>query len=153
MDKHSDPTSHVGFWMRAAALILDCLIILAVTIACLSVLVPTRPEALASWAWADILVNKLFPTAYFLGYWITRQATPGLTLVGGQVVNAQDSGSPTLLQWLERYVSGLASFVLLGIGFVWIAFDAQKQGLHDKASRTMVIKSPARIRHRIHDTK
>jgi uncharacterized RDD family membrane protein YckC len=31
---------------------------------------------------------------------------------------------------------------MLGIGFLWIAFDVRKQGIHDKIADTVVVKLP-----------
>jgi uncharacterized RDD family membrane protein YckC len=34
------------------------------------------------------------------------------------------------------------STIILYIGFIWIAFDDRKQGIHDKIAETYVIKLP-----------
>jgi uncharacterized RDD family membrane protein YckC len=31
---------------------------------------------------------------------------------------------------------------MLGTGFLWIAFDSRKQGIHDKIADTVVVKLP-----------
>jgi uncharacterized RDD family membrane protein YckC len=44
----------------------------------------------------------------------------------------------SLLRFLGYVVCGLT----LGIGFLWIAFDSRKQGIHDKIADTVVVKLP-----------
>jgi uncharacterized RDD family membrane protein YckC len=39
-----------------------------------------------------------------------------------------------------RWVGYIISAVVLYLGFVWIAFDAKKQGWHDKIAGTVVIR-------------
>ncbi len=43
-------------------------------------------------------------------------------------------------QCVARYFSCLASKRPLGVGFLWIAFDAKKQAWHGKLSGTIVIR-------------
>jgi uncharacterized RDD family membrane protein YckC len=45
-------------------------------------------------------------------------------------------GKAALREVLGKFVSG----ILLGIGYLMVAFDLQKQGLHDKIADTYVIK-------------
>ena len=40
-----------------------------------------------------------------------------------------------------RYVGYLASGLILGIGYLMIAFSAEKKGLHDNIANTVVVKS------------
>ncbi|HEY4989416.1 MAG TPA: AIR carboxylase family protein, partial [Opitutaceae bacterium] len=35
-----------------------------------------------------------------------------------------------------------ASVLALGLGFIWIAFDREKQGWHDKIAGTVVVRLP-----------
>ena len=45
-------------------------------------------------------------------------------------------GKAAMREILGKFVSG----ILLGIGYLMVAFDSQKQGLHDKIANTYVIK-------------
>jgi len=72
----------------------------------------------------------------------------GLTvvLIGGivfglQVVRAD--GRP--VDWSTAIVRALGCFlslVVVGLGFIWIAFDDQRQGWHDKIAGTVVVRVP-----------
>jgi uncharacterized RDD family membrane protein YckC len=48
--------------------------------------------------------------------------------------------SPGFGRALARSASYFASVATLGLGFLWIAFDAEHRGLHDHLSRTHVVK-------------
>jgi len=55
-----------------------------------------------------------------------------------------DSSPITLPYALLRYLGYIVSTITLLIGFIWIAFDERKQGLHDKIADTYVVKLPVR---------
>jgi uncharacterized RDD family membrane protein YckC len=40
-----------------------------------------------------------------------------------------------------RYVGLILAFLCLLIGIIWVAFDANKQGWHDKIAGTYVVKA------------
>ena len=74
---------------------------------------------------------------FFIGY---CGQTPGKMLVRVKVIRTDGSamtyGQAFLREVLGKFVSG----ILLGIGYLMVAFDSQKQGLHDKIADTYVIK-------------
>lgn len=67
-------------------------------------------------------------------------ATVGKMALGLQVVKAD--GGP--LDWftaiLRETVGKMISAIPAGFGFFWVAWDAKKQGFHDKIADTLVIK-------------
>lgn len=74
---------------------------------------------------------------FFIGY---CGQTPGKMLVRVKVIRTDGSalsyGQAFLREFLGKFVSG----ILLGIGYLMVAFDSQKQGLHDKIADTYVIR-------------
>jgi uncharacterized RDD family membrane protein YckC len=49
------------------------------------------------------------------------------------------------VDWVTVIVRALACFfsiVAAGLGFIWIAFDREKQGWHDKIAGTVVVRLP-----------
>jgi len=66
--------------------------------------------------------------------------TPGKKLLGMRVI--KEDGTPagffTMLirEWVGKPISGL----ILSLGFLWILFDRDKQGWHDKLMSTYVIE-------------
>ncbi len=52
-----------------------------------------------------------------------------------------DGSQLDLVGALLRYVGLVISIVPLFIGVIWAAFDAQKQGWHDKIAGTYVVRA------------
>ena len=55
--------------------------------------------------------------------------------------NVRWDGVPTLRQLVIRYLGYYVSTIPLGLGLIWVAFDARKQGWHDKMAGTVVVRS------------
>jgi uncharacterized RDD family membrane protein YckC len=74
---------------------------------------------------------------FFTGY---CGQTPGKMALRIKVIRTNGMeigyGKAALREVLGKFVSG----ILLGIGYLMVAFDLQKQGLHDKIADTYVIK-------------
>jgi uncharacterized RDD family membrane protein YckC len=110
-----------GFWIRILALIIDAILIGIVT-------------SMREW----------FPVAlatYAAILWKLRGATIGDIIFGLKVVRVD--GAP--MEWVTVVVRALACFfsiVVVGLGFIWIAFDRDKQGWHDKIAGTVVVRHP-----------
>ncbi len=83
-----------------------------------------------------LLVNWLY-FAYFESS--ERQATPGKTAMGLKVTDT-DGKRLSFVTASIRYFAKFISSLVLFLGFVMIAFDAKKQGLHDKIAGTLVMK-------------
>ncbi|GAB3113635.1 RDD family protein [Aestuariicella hydrocarbonica] len=138
----SNPPQYAGFWIRTAAALIDSLIILAVTMPLLT-LVYGREYWLGDLAiqgtW-DVLFNYLLPALAVILFWIYRSATPGKMLLKLTIVDAATGGKPRTGQWVGRYFAYYLSILPLMLGFIWVAFDARKQGFHDKLAGTVVIR-------------
>jgi len=73
--------------------------------------------------------------------WKVKGTTIGGIVFGLQVVRAD--GRP--VDWSTAIVRALGCFlslVVVGLGFIWIAFDDQRQGWHDKIAGTVVVRVP-----------
>ena len=55
------------------------------------------------------------------------------------IVDVNTLSAPSTAQNIIRYLGYFISFLPLGLGFLWIAFDERKQGWHDKLAGTVVI--------------
>jgi len=79
--------------------------------------------------------------AYAAVFWKFKGSTVGSIIFGHKVVRID--GRP--VDWMTAIVRALACFISLiavGLGFIWIAFDPEKQGWHDKIAGTVVVKLP-----------
>ncbi len=138
-----------GFWIRTLALIVDGIIftvawgiVAAVGFPAVWSYLQSNPDPtefmayaqavnIGSWALAVIL------TVFFWGKW---GATPGKMICGLKIV--RPSGRKiTYLRALGRYFAQILSGLLLYIGFLMAAFDAEKRSLHDRICDTRVIRT------------
>jgi uncharacterized RDD family membrane protein YckC len=79
--------------------------------------------------------------AYYSGLWAWKGTTIGGIVVGLKVVRAD--GKPlTLPVTLIRSLAAAFSVFVLFLGYLWIAWDPEKQGWHDKIAGTVVLKLP-----------
>ena len=113
-----------GFWQRMAAGFLDL-----VLVGILSAFVHGPP------------LGFLVALAYFVGLWTWRGTTIGGIVLGLKV--ARIDGQPiTLTVALVRALAGAFSILMLFLGILWIAWDKEKQGWHDKIAGTVVLRLP-----------
>lgn len=119
----------VGFWLRLAASVLDAILIGMIC-------------GMVSSVW------HRFGSAYLLWYaiycivmWTSKGTTIGGIICGLKVVRLDDRP----LDWgvsIVRALGGFLSLVVAGIGFIWVAFDDEKQSWHDKIAGTTIVKVP-----------
>jgi uncharacterized RDD family membrane protein YckC len=98
-----------------------------------------RPST--SFAGAALSLYSLFCLFYYVYFWGARGATPGKSLLGLTVVT--DSGESPIGygRALVRLVGYGASSLLLGFGFLLIAFSPDRRALHDRIAGTRVERS------------
>lgn len=76
----------------------------------------------------------------YVWFFLSRyQATPGKMALGLKVVRA-DGVRLTTGRIIGRYFAEMLSGLMIGIGYLMVAFDDQKRGLHDRICDTRVIK-------------
>ena len=141
---HSQPKA--GFWIRVVASLLDSFLLGAVQFA-LSLLIGLIIGMLGIAAEGDPAVDTIIwlfgaslsicYAVFFTGY---CGQTPGKMALRIKVIRTDGSqisyGRAALREVLGKFISG----ILLGIGYLMVIFDSQKQGLHDKIADTYVIK-------------
>jgi len=122
-----------GFWVRLGATFLD-VILVAILVSfvggMLHRLQVDLEEGLPLWF-----------AIYFVVLWATKGTTLGGIICGLKVVRLDDRP----LDWSVAIVRGLSAFLSLavaGLGFIWVAFDDDKQSWHDKIAGTTIVKVP-----------
>ncbi len=78
---------------------------------------------------------------YFTLLWTWRGTTVGGIVLKLKVVRV-DGGPMTFVVALVRALAAAFSVVVFFLGFLWIAWDKDKQGWHDKIAGTQVIRLP-----------
>lgn len=125
-----------GFWIRFVAILIDGIIIGVVNTAIGAVLGLTTNGRSG--------LQILLGLVYYVYFWSSASPWPGQT-IGSKLLNLRvvrtDGSDLSISQALIRYVGFFISALVLGIGFIWAAFDANKQGWHDKIAGTYVIKT------------
>ena len=125
-----------GWWTRALAILIDAIGIGIIAAAVSGILLGdttgTRYQGLST----------LFQAAYFTYFW--SAAGKGQTL-GSRALNIRvvktDGSYLDYVGAFLRYIGFVVSCVVFLIGVIWAAFDAQKQGWHDKIAGTYVVKA------------
>ena len=131
---------YVGFWKRAAAGLLDLILVMFVV-------TPVTVTVFGD-GWTDargvlgFVVNWVPLGGAIIAFWMMKGATPGKLAISAAVVDAQTHAPVDFWQALTRYVGYFISTIPLFAGLAWIGFDARKQGWHDKMARTVVIHRP-----------
>ncbi len=130
-----------GFWIRLGAFWMDGLIILLLAMFFGSLVYSTAPgrELFINMEKINLFLVLLFIFYHslFLGRFRT---TPGKKLFGLAVIPLKPSARFGYSEAFLRTLAYFISEVFLGVGFLWIAFNKNKQGWHDKIARTSVIK-------------
>jgi len=129
-------TEKAGWGTRALAIILDAIGI-GIIAAAVSSILGRDPASGQSQG-----LSTLLQAVYFTYFW--SAAGKGQTL-GSRALNIRvvktdgsylDYGGAFL-----RFIGFIISCVVFFIGIIWAAFDAQKQGWHDKIAGTYVVKA------------
>ena len=128
-------TDKIGFWRRFAAIFIDGLAVAIVS----SVL---NGLVFGGDAIRGNSLSTLLGLAYYMYFWSSygHGQTPGSRVLGIRVVKTTGA-ELTLMDAFIRYLGFLLSVICIFIGLIWVAFDANKQGWHDKIAGTYVVKA------------
>jgi uncharacterized RDD family membrane protein YckC len=126
-------TDKIGFWRRVGATLIDVVLVAIVT----SII-----GNLLGGGTTGSGLTFLLGLAYYLYFWSSygHGQTLGKRALSIRVVKT-DGSELTLVDALIRYVGVVISCIALFIGVVWVAFDPNKQGWHDKIAKTYVVKA------------
>jgi uncharacterized RDD family membrane protein YckC len=127
-------TAYAGFWVRVLAAILDGLILSAAGWV-LGRGVPSDDYAVSGAV--SIVLGWLYSAFLEAG---PKQATLG-KMVLGLIVTDEQGRRIDFARAAIRHFAKYLSAILLLIGFIMVAFDPRKQGLHDKLAKTLVLKT------------
>lgn len=73
-------------------------------------------------------------------FWSLLGATPGMLLMGSQVLRADSGRYLSLQRSLFRCIGLWLGLGCLGVGVLWSIWDRRHQGLHDKLVGSVVVK-------------
>lgn len=133
-----------GFWLRLVAAVLDGLLI-AILQTLLGALLAVvgfvasdmDPQRLAGLL---LLFSYLIGIAYYVVFTGSCGQTPGKMALRIKVIRC-DGGRVDFNRAALREIGGkTVAGIIFGIGLLMVAFDEQKQGLHDRMAGTYVVK-------------
>lgn len=138
---------YAGFWRRALALLLDVILLIAITTPALYLIYgrdyfswsPKLIGLFSSYGWAGFIITRLLAIILVLVFWVTLSATPGKRLLHCKIVDIDSLQAMSFKQAIIRLISYIVSALPLYLGFFWIGWDKHKQGFHDKLANTVVI--------------
>lgn len=128
------PSPLAGFAVRWLALLIDNLIIMVV-----GFLIGLLLSFLGAWLGSNdfqalygclFCLSSLISAAYYVVCWTSLGAGPGGRLLGLRIV--QRDGSPIDFgKALIRFLGSMVSSLVFSLGYLWAAFDTEKQTWHD----------------------
>lgn len=139
-----DALPKAGFWIRVVATLLDATIVFVLQFV-LGLLLALAGFAAGNGGTEEVSVLvMLFGYALSFAYYIIFTGhcgqTPGKMALRIKVIHTDGSeigyGKAAFREVVAKFISG----IILGIGYLMVAFDDQKQGLHDRMADTYVIK-------------
>jgi uncharacterized RDD family membrane protein YckC len=126
-----------GFWIRVLAYIIDA--ILVAVVANILGAIFFRGNLQGSNG-----LGLILSAAYFTWVWSSASPWPGQT-VGMKLLNLKviktDGSLLEVSQAFIRWIGLFVSFLVIFIGVIWVAFDPNKQGWHDKIAGTYVVRA------------
>lgn len=153
-------TAYAGFWIRLVSRVVDGFIIGIPLTIILFILIAVTGGAISATSSADqntqnaaagaaggglaifYIIAILAYAGYQIYFWGTSGQTIAMRLFHLKVVDA-NTGAPiglgrAIVRWLMSLVNSWACY----IGWIWVAFDARKQGWHDKVASSVVLQTP-----------
>lgn len=137
-----------GFWIRLVGSFIDGIIInigsfvlgFIIGLGLIAVQIdPVDPDEMMIVNIIIQLVSFAGSLAYMVFFMGRYGATPGMMALGLKIIVA-GGGKVSYARAAGRYFASILSGIILGIGYLMIAFDDKKRSLHDRICDTRIIK-------------
>ncbi len=126
-----------SLWRRLAAILYDGFLVLALWFISSIILVALNDGKAMSGTLFQVFLY-LEAGAFYTYFWHFKGQTLGMQVWKIRTIN--DTGEIlTLGECTVRFFFATFSFVMIGLGYLWILFDPEKLAWHDRASGTRVI--------------
>ncbi len=124
-----------GFWIRFFAYLIDIVGLIVIQ------LVLAQVVSGGEFTGAQGL-STLVSIVYFVGLWSSYGGgqTLGMRVLGLKVIRT-DGSQLSVVNAVVRYVGFIIAAIPILIGLIWVAFEPNKQGWHDKIAGTYVVKA------------
>lgn len=131
----SVPAEKVGFGTRFLAILIDGIGLAIIGSVLTSILYRGDPTSSSG-------LTTVLGIAYYCYFWSSygKGQTFGMRALNIRVIKT-DGSYLDLVGAFLRYIGLIVSCIAFFIGVLWVLFDAQKQGWHDKIAGTYVVKA------------
>ena len=139
--------NYAGFWKRFGAILIDTIIIIPISfiigfvIGFAFIVAGMDPESLAEPSIQFIfnIIGFIISWVYFALMECSRtQGTLGKMALGIKVTDLEGN-QISFAKATGRYFDKLISSIILGVGYIMVAFTERKQGLHDMMAGCLVV--------------
>ncbi len=139
-----DRQDYCGFWRRFAANFLDGAILgMAYNLVHAVLLTIASLTGTVYLGFSDWMLSTIIFWTYMIWFKSYRSATPGYRVLGIRIISINGT-QVSIKQIIVRTICSFFSAIPLGLGYIWIAIDANRQAWHDKIAGTYVIKAEAK---------
>jgi uncharacterized RDD family membrane protein YckC len=156
--EHAPTFMAAGFWRRLGGGLIDLAVLVPITLllvwlaGTLTGIGLPRARYHSLDFWLDLLLASdpallgaagmaiAIALIYALVFQLTTGRTIGMWAVRVRVIDLYGD-PPSTARALIRCAGYLSGVATLGLGFLWVAFDAEKRGLHDVLAGTFVVRT------------
>lgn len=132
-------TSPPGLLRRFSAMVYDALVLLAILFLATAVALPLNyGEAFASTQFFYPVYLLVVSFLFFGWFWTHGGQTIGMR-AWKIMLTSNTCESVNWLQAFIRFSSALLSWLVFGIGFLWILFNRENKAWHDLLSKTFIV--------------
>lgn len=134
------PVTPASLSRRLGAMLYDMFLLIALWTGTLWILVAVADTTVTgAWVQSLLFIEAFVFFAYF---WMRNQQTLGMQAWHIRVQNA-DGSHITLRQCLLRFITGIPSLLLVGLGFWWMLVDQRRRSWTDLVSRSEIVFAAA----------
>ncbi len=143
-----DSLPNAGFGRRIGAMIYDTLLVIALVMSLLLIAVALSNGAIDSAYSQPLTIVASY--AFFAFFWLRNRQTLGMLAWQLEIQPnsvAGPNGDPvipplTVTMITLRFVGACAGAIALGLGYLWMLFDAQNRSWSDLLSGTRIVRVP-----------
>ncbi|MDD9995338.1 MAG: RDD family protein [Dehalococcoidia bacterium] len=128
---------YAGRLHRFAAFIIDAIVVSVVIVVLDAIGVIDIGEPSAT----DQVLEAIISFGYYILLTAAFGATLGKMALGMRVVDESGRKAGFLKVLVRETIGKIVSAIVVFLGFIWILFDGNRQGWHDKIGGTFVVKA------------
>ena len=129
-------TDRASFVSRLVAYLID-IVIVAIPTGIVEIIFRNESGLLSP---IGAILYALIAVGYYIYFWSSSGQTLGKKWLGVRVVST-DGEIISAGRAFLRLIGYAISALFLGLGFLWAAWDKEKQGWHDKIASTYVVQA------------